>query len=131
MDTGVSGKWQLKVSDSFAAAHALRCYEGKCERIHGHNFEVEICVEGRELEKNAEILLDFKILKNILKKALDGLDHRLLNETPPFEALNPTSENLARHIFQLCSKELAQYSSVSLKSATVCEKPGQCATYFE
>lgn len=131
VDTGVSGVWQLKVSDSFSAAHALRHYEGKCENLHGHNFWVEICVEGRALEQKTEMLLDFRILKNILKKALAGLEHKHLNETPPFDDANPTSENLARHIFLLCAKELAQYTSVSLKSVTVCEKPGQGATYFE
>lgn len=131
VDTGMSGAWQLRVSDSFSAAHALRHYEGKCEQTHGHNFEVEICVQGNALQPGTEMLLDFKVLKNILKKALATLDHKFLNEILPFDGDNPTSENLARHIFELCAKELGQYPSVSLRSATVWEKPGQCATYLE
>ena len=87
--------WRLTVRDDFAAAHALRHYEGKCERLHGHNFAVELTVEGQNLTQDTEMLLDFKVLKTGLKRVLETLDHRLLNETPPFDRLNPSSENLS------------------------------------
>ena len=66
--------WQLTVSDSFSAAHALRHYQGKCERLHGHNFTVEVTVEGERLEADTEMLLDFSHIKAHLKAALADLD---------------------------------------------------------
>ena len=71
--------WRLTVRDEFSAGHALRHYQGKCENLHGHNFGVELCVEGRDLTPDTELLLDFKILKTALKDVLRELDHRVLN----------------------------------------------------
>lgn len=131
----MSDIWRLSVSDSFAAAHALRHYEGKCENPHGHNFGVEICVEGSELDGSTEILLDFKILKNLLKDVLEKLDHQDLNAVPPFDKHNPSSENLAKHIWNEMEKGLAccsdsQAKKIWLVSVKVSEKPGQAATYL-
>ncbi|SDF06375.1 6-carboxytetrahydropterin synthase QueD [Desulfovibrio legallii] len=128
--------WRLTVRDDFAAAHALRHYEGKCERLHGHNFAVELAVEGQNLTPDTEMLLDFKVLKTGLKAVLEALDHRLLNETPPFDRLNPSSENLARHIWRGMEAWLAgqadpQARAVRLYSVTVAEKGAQSATYME
>ena len=82
------------------------------------------------------MLLDFKTLKSGLKTVLDALDHRLLNETPPFDVMNPSSENLARHIWQGMAELLAthddpQARQVRLYSVTVSEKAAQSATYME
>ncbi|MDY0202678.1 MAG: 6-carboxytetrahydropterin synthase QueD [Desulfovibrio desulfuricans] len=128
--------WRLTVRDDFSAGHALRHYEGKCERMHGHNFAVELTVEGNRLAPQTEMLLDFKILKKALKAVLDALDHRLLNETPPFDRINPSSENLARHIWQGMEALLAEHKDpqarlVRLHSVTVSEKGAQSATYLE
>ena len=128
--------WRLTVRDDFSAGHALRHYEGKCERMHGHNFAVELTVEGNCLAPQTEMLLDFKILKKALKAVLDALDHRLLNDTPPFDSINPSSENLARHIWQgmevlLAEHEDPQARQVRLYSVTVSEKGAQSATYLE
>ena len=122
--------------DDFSAGHALRHYEGKCERMHGHNFAVELTVEGSQLAAGTEMLLDFKVLKKGLKAVLDALDHRLLNETPPFDRINPSSENLARHIWQGMQAHLAAHDDpqaqlVRLHSVTVSEKGAQSATYLE
>lgn len=122
--------WQLTVSDSFSAAHALRHYQGKCERLHGHNFTVDVTVEGEQLEADTEMLLDFTVIKGHLKAALAGLDHRELNATPPFDRQNPSSENLARHIYRLMAAALGT-GPVRLVSVRVAEKPGQSATYRE
>ena len=100
--------WRLTVRDDFSAGHALRHYEGKCERMHGHNFGVELTVQGQRLTRDTEMLLDFKRLKTGLKTVLDALDHRLLNETPPFDVINPSSENLARHIWRGMAELLAR-----------------------
>lgn len=134
VDTDVKGKWRLCVSSSFAAAHALRHYEGNCERVHGHNFEVQAVIEGRRLLENVEILLDFKVLRKLLAEALAPLDHRLLNELAPFDAMNPSSENLARHIALQLGRLLAESpvaaAGTRLVSVTVSEKPGQSASWI-
>lgn len=129
-DIMARGVWRLTVRSDFSAAHALRHYEGKCERLHGHNFATEMTVEGDTLEPEKEFLLDFKVLKQALKDVLEELDHRLLNECPPFDRLNPTSENLARHILQRASEKLNSYP-IRVRSVTVSEKGAQSATYEE
>ena len=122
--------WRLTVRSEFCAGHALRHYEGKCENTHGHNFAVEAVVEGDVLEPKTEMLLDFKILKSTLKNILETLDHRVLNETPPFDSINPSSENLSRYIWQGMSEALQAYP-VRMYSVTVSEKAAQSATYVE
>lgn len=122
--------WRLAVRDEFSAAHALRHYQGKCEHIHGHNFSVEAVVEGEKLQGGTEFLLDFSVLKKMLKAVLETLDHKDLNKVPPFDLLNPSSENLSRHIYQQLAPLLVPYS-VRLHSVTVGEKAAQSATYFE
>jgi len=122
--------WRLAVRSDFSAAHALRNYRGKCEALHGHNFSVEMVVEGGSLQDGAELLVDFAVLKARLNTVLEGLDHRVLNESAPFDALNPTSENLARHIWQSLAR-IMEEPGVRLHSVTVGEKAGQAATYME
>lgn len=128
--------WRLTVRDSFAAAHALRNYKGKCEHLHGHNFAVSVEIEGRVLSPDTELLLDFSTLKMGLKETLDALDHKLLNELAPFSISNPSSENLARHIFHamktwLASCTEAQERLIRIVSVTVGESDKQSATYME
>lgn len=130
MTTRAKGLWRLTVRDEFCAGHALRYYEGKCENTHGHNFAVEATVEGNTLAPGTELLLDFKVLKTCLKDVLEPLDHGILNDTPPFDDINPSSENLARHIFHAMAKRL-QGLPVRLYAVTVSEKSSQSATYRE
>jgi len=125
-----SGFWRLAVRSDFSAAHALRHYQGKCESPHGHNFLVEAVIQGDSLTPDTELLLDFSLLKKDLKAVLDTLDHRDLNVTPPFDRINPSSENLSRHIFKALAP-LAAARGVRLHSLTVGEKEAQSATYFE
>ncbi len=122
--------WQLTVRSEFCAGHALRHYEGKCENMHGHNFAVEAVIQGEKLDNNIEFLIDFKVLKQELKEVLNKLDHRLLNETPPFDKINPTSENLAQYIYEHMEVALQEYG-VQMHSVTVSEKSAQSATYME
>ncbi|MDR1776349.1 MAG: 6-carboxytetrahydropterin synthase QueD [Desulfovibrio sp.] len=135
-ESPTKGSWRLAVRDEFSAAHALRAYKGKCERVHGHNFSVELVVEGSVLSADTALLLDFSVLKAVLREILAEFDHRLLNETPPFDAFNPSSENLARHIWQTAVRRLASHpdpraASVRPVSVTVSEKGAQSATYLE
>jgi len=90
--------YTLTVRSSFAAAHRLREYAGNCERLHGHNWQVEATVESENLDEQG-MAMDFRAMKGALHDILSRMDHRYLNEIPPFDAQNPSSENLARHIF--------------------------------
>lgn len=122
--------WRLAVRSEFSAAHALRHYMGKCEHAHGHNFSVEAVVQGERLTPDTELLMDFSLIKKGLKQVLDLLDHKDLNQTPPFDRLNPSSENISRYIYQELAPLIAQYG-VRLYSVSVGEKAAQSATYFE
>ena len=122
--------WRLAVRSEFAAAHALRHYKGKCEATHGHNFSVEAVVEGETLSQDTELLADFSDLKRDLKTVLDTLDHKELGVTPPFDTINPSSENLARHIYQSLAPLVARHG-VRMHSVTVSERSPQSATYME
>ena len=121
--------WRLTVRAAFSAAHALRHYKGKCERLHGHNYNVEISVEGQSLTPDTGLLMDFGDLKSLLRSELAPLDHSFLNELPPFDQINPSSENLARHIWHGIAPKLP--GGVKLTSVTVSETPEQSATYSE
>lgn len=111
--------WILKVKDRFQAAHFLKEYKGKCEKIHGHTFYVEVEIEVTELDK-AGIGIDFTKIKQKLSGILP--DHTLLNEVYDF---NPSAENLARHFFL----ELKKYFPT--KKVTVWESEDASATYSE
>ncbi|HOL22537.1 MAG TPA: 6-carboxytetrahydropterin synthase QueD [bacterium] len=123
------GIYEIKVEDSFSSAHHLRNYNGKCERIHGHNWKVEICVSGEKLDGDG-LLIDFNILKGKLKEILSILDHRDLNTIPFFKKKNPTSENICLYIYEKVKKALKQYP-VIVKRITVWENDRQSASYIE
>lgn len=125
----MSGRYRLSVRQSFGAAHFLRCYQGKCESLHGHNFRVTLVVSGTELLPDVEFLVDFGDLKTILREVLAPLDHACLNEVPPFDRLNPSSENLARHIFHEVKARLPQ--GVAVDEVRVAETEMQEAAYSE
>lgn len=82
---------------TFAAAHHLRNYQGRCENMHGHNWRVQVVVEGAKLGADG-ILVDFNVLKRALNEVLDQLDHHDLNTLTPFDKEEPSAENLARFI---------------------------------
>ena len=121
--------WKLTVRSEFCAAHALRHYQGKCEHLHGHNYAVEVVVKGYTLSQNTELLMDFGDLKALLKQALEPLDDAYINDVPPFDAVNPSSENLARYIWNQMAPSLPE--TVKMYSVTVAEKGIQSATYME
>ena len=119
--------YRLRVRDSFAAAHQLREYEGACERLHGHNWDVEVEVEGERLNGQG-LLVDFKVLKAILREVLDPLDHSMLNEHPAFSEENPTSERLAQYIIEEMEERLKEISpQVRVSQVSVWESPNSRA----
>jgi 6-pyruvoyltetrahydropterin/6-carboxytetrahydropterin synthase len=121
------GTYYLTVKAEFAAAHRLREYEGNCERLHGHNWKVEATVAASELDGRG-MAVDFRAVKNALGAVLSLLDHGYLNEIPPFdEKWNPSSENLARFIFE--GMEGSFSAPCRLRSVTVWESPDAKAEY--
>ena len=122
--------WRLTVRGEFASAHALRHYQGKCESLHGHNYSVEMVVEGETLTPDTELVVDFTVLKKELRAELALIDHVNLNEYPPFDVVNPSSENLARLLYRNMKARLADMP-VRLYSLTVGETAMQSATYME
>ena len=120
--------YRVKVTDHFAAAHQLFGYEGKCEGLHGHNWKVEVNLEGENLDKIG-LLIDFKALKKMLKDVIEELDHKMLNELEPFQENNPTSELIARYIYNKLKKDIP--GNVELASVSVWESETARATYFE
>ena len=89
--------YEIKITDEFSGAHRLRNYRGKCESLHGHNWRVEISAYSAKLNSQG-MVMDFKDLKASLRKALEILDHKHLNDLPYFKKKNPTSENIAEFI---------------------------------
>lgn len=117
--------YSLKVEGSFSSAHNLRGYKGKCEDLHGHNWRIEVIVKSEELN-NIGIVVDFKELKQKLNAVLEEMDHKYLNKLAYFKKVNPTSENIAKYIYQKLITRIPLLDSV-----TVWENATSCATYEE
>lgn len=121
--------FEITVEEYFSAAHRLRGYRGKCEELHGHNWKVQINIKGEKVDKLG-MLFDFKEVKVQLQDVLQKLDHHYLNEVPPFDRLNPTSENLARFIFEELRENLVS-PQFKLAKVTVWETETASASYYE
>lgn len=106
--------FEIVVRQHFNAAHALRGYPGKCANIHGHNFWVESIIRGAELDALG-ILIDFKDVKAWLNEILDEFDHTLLNDHPAFAEVNPSSENIAKYIYERLAPRVAPHELVQVK----------------
>jgi 6-pyruvoyltetrahydropterin/6-carboxytetrahydropterin synthase len=120
--------YEVKVEGSFAAAHALRGYGGACERLHGHNFNVVAVARTPELNR-VGIALDFKEFSSQLGEVLGQLDHRNLNELPPFDERNATAENIAAYIFERLAPRL-EPAGAALTRVTVEESAKYAASFI-
>jgi 6-pyruvoyltetrahydropterin/6-carboxytetrahydropterin synthase len=96
--TGEAIMYLVRVEAEFSAAHFLKHYRGKCERLHGHNYKVRAWARGASLDEGG-MLLDFGELKAALRSVLEGLDHGLLNDLAVFED-DPSAERIAEFIFK-------------------------------
>ena len=119
--------YELKILAHFAAAHQIRGIEGGCERLHGHNWKVEVFVSGDKLDENG-LLIDFREIKDKTEFLMEKLDHRFLNDLEPFVTLNPSSENISRYIFESLSHELNS-DQIRVSKITVWESDSACASY--
>lgn len=125
--------YELRVKDHFDAAHYIKDYQGKCSREHGHRWEVEVVLEGKELDKT-NMLVDFSFIKESLKTLLDShLDHYQLNEM--LGESNVTAELLSKFILDYLTGRLTECrilgNTVELKEVTVWESPDCSITYKE
>ncbi len=124
--------FEITVQAGFSSGHYLRDYHGKCENPHGHNYRVLVTLVGEQLEPNG-LLLDFKLLKQVLKPTVEYLDHQMINDLQPFTTLNPSAENLAKYFFDKTSDEVKSLtqSRVRVKDCTVYETDTSFARYYE
>ncbi len=119
--------FKVRVISDFSSAHSLREYKGQCEELHGHNWKVEIAVVSAKLNKIG-LVIDFRYLKKELKSVLDLLDHKHLNKLSYFTKVNPSSENIARFIYnKLIGKSGIKSSKLEV---TVWENERSSATYY-
>jgi len=119
--------YQVSVEQHFDAAHFLRGYQGKCEALHGHRFQAIVKVSATEVD-NIGMAYDFAELKEHLRDILARFDHTCLNNVPPFDKINPSSENIASTIYNELKPRLAR-APVSLTCVEVWESPQTGVAY--
>lgn len=120
--------YELTVTSHFSGAHRLRYLHGKCEELHGHNWKIEVSVTSTKLNREG-VVIDFTLLKQKVEKVLKTLDHTFLNDLPYFSGEEPSSENIARYIFDNLKRELKGLPA-TLKRVTAWESENASATYF-
>lgn len=120
--------YEVEIVTSFSAAHLLRDYNGKCERLHGHNYRVHITARSPQTGRGG-MVIDFTELKRAANAVLDRLDHRFLNEVKPFDTIDPSAENIAEFIFRGVERELDGAGQM-LHSVSVWESDTSRAAYF-
>ncbi|MGD1090535.1 MAG: 6-carboxytetrahydropterin synthase QueD [Bryobacteraceae bacterium] len=121
--------FEVSVEQTFAAGHALRNYKGKCENVHGHNFRVQVIIEGERLDDSG-LLVDFIDVKNLMRGVIDRLDHQFLNEISPFDIKNPSAENIAEYFHQEMANGLTGTPvPVRIREVKIWETDIQSASY--
>ena len=119
--------YEISIEQHFDAAHFLRGYQGKCDALHGHRFRVVVKIKS-SVVNDIGIAYDFVELKQHLKDILAKFDHTCLNDVPPFDKINPSSENIASTIYNELQPKLAE-APVSLSTVEVWESPQTGASY--
>ena len=124
--------FEITVQAGFSSGHYLRDYHGKCENPHGHNYRVLVTLIGEQLDHSG-LLLDFKLLKQVLRPTVEYLDHQMINDLEPFTTVNPSAENLAKYFFDTSAKQLSDMTEgrVRVKDCTVYETDTSFARYYE
>jgi 6-pyruvoyltetrahydropterin/6-carboxytetrahydropterin synthase len=120
--------FEVSVDRTFAAGHALRNYKGKCENVHGHNYRVQITVQGEQLDSTG-LLVDFLDLKRLIDEVIAYLDHRFMNDLAPFDVLNPSAENIAKYFHDRVSAEFRSEGAAHISEVRVWETDTSSAVY--
>lgn len=121
--------YELTVISTFSSAHNLRGYEGACENLHGHNWKVETVIASPCIDRLG-MVTDFRKLRESVNKVIDSLDHKYLNDVPPFDRENATAENLARFIYLELSKRFGA-GDIRVSRVMVWESDNCAAAYYE
>ena len=118
--------YDLSITTNFSSAHFLRGYQGPCENLHGHTWKLEITIGSKELN-SIGLVVDFRKIKDQLNQFISYLDHVSINELPFFQEVNPSTENLAKYIYDEFSKQCQPYQ---LKKVRVWESDACSVTYY-
>lgn len=120
----------VTVEAHYDSAHFLRNYHGKCERLHGHRYVVELALTSETLN-DAGISFDFVEIKRHLRERADYLDHNNINDLPPFDVIEPSAENQARFFHDEMKRLLPPAMAAAVFYVKVWETPTQYAMYTE
>ena len=99
--------FEVSVEETFSAGHALRGYKGKCENPHGHNYRLRVTLRGRVLDQTG-LLCDFVHLKQVMHSVIEAVDHKFLNDQPPFDTVNPSAENMAKYFYDEIARQMQE-----------------------
>ncbi len=121
--------FEVDIRRDFSAAHRLKGYKGNCASLHGHNWTVTVTVQSERLDKIG-IAVDFRKLKTELDAVLAKLDHSNLNDLDIICSPNPTSECLAKFIYDRLSAKIND-KRVKVAKVRISESKDTGATYYE
>lgn len=120
--------YELRVVTRFAAAHRLAMVGEKCENLHGHNWKIEVYVQGDSLDEGG-VLVDFGVIKSHVRDLMQTLDHKFLNELDYFQdGSPPSSENIARYLTDSLVERI-DYPGIRVSRVTAWESEDAAATY--
>jgi 6-pyruvoyltetrahydropterin/6-carboxytetrahydropterin synthase len=121
--------FEIAVEETFAAGHALRGYKGKCENVHGHNYKVLVVLTREKLD-HVGLVYDFAELKRQMEEVIRSIDHKFLNDLPPFTEVNPSAENIAKYFYDELSRRLTgSANGARLREVAIFETETTTATY--
>ncbi len=103
--------YKLSIETAISAAHFLKEYSGACSRVHGHNWKIQVTVSATRTDR-ADMVIDFKDLKDLTWQVVGKFDHQMINEVPPFDGQNPTAENLSRYFYHEIARLLPEHVSM-------------------
>jgi len=119
--------FEVKVTDQFSASHQLKGYDGACENLHGHNWQVAVVVKSPELDSMG-VVVDFEEVKRVLREVLEEFDHSNINQLPEFSQKNPTAEYIAEYIHRRMKDQFSS-NGMKITSVSVWETKDACATF--
>jgi len=119
--------YEVSIEKHFDAAHYLRDYQGKCESLHGHRYRVIAKVKASQVNEIG-LAYDFTVLKQHLADIIAKFDHTCLNDVPPFDKINPSSENIASIVYNELKPKLAE-DAVTISCIEVWESPDSWVAY--
>lgn len=120
--------FELIIETDFSAAHNLREYKGQCERLHGHNWKVQVVLKSEKVDKLG-MVMDFRDAKRVVGEIINRFDHVYLNELADFAEVNPTTENLSKILYEELRHDLP--AGVKVEKVTTWESDRCGASYFE